>query len=102
MSFVRISYNKFGLIKPSEVKQYLFKVTFKDIQREAKPLVIGKLDINWRNSLGESGHLQTHPLSQTEVLNINQKEIQIYVSDIPAKCYINENMTIKCAITNIR
>ena len=77
-------------------------MTFKDIQKEAKPLVIGKLDITWRNSLGESGHLQTHPLSQAEVLNINQKEIQIIVSDIPDKCYINENVSFKCCVTNTR
>lgn len=95
-----LSFNKFGLIKPLEVKQYLFKVTYKNIETEQKPLVVGKLDINWRNSLGESGHLQTHPLSQVEVCNINQKEIQIFVSDIPEKCLINEDMSFKCRVTN--
>ena len=60
------------------MKQYLFKVTFKDIEKEAKPLTIGNLDINWRNSLGESGHLQTHPLSQTVIFKIiNSSQIHL-------------------------
>jgi len=62
---IRFKYNQFAFIKPSEVKQYLFKVTYKDIEKEPKPLTVGKLDINWRNSFGEIGHLQTHPLSQS-------------------------------------
>ncbi len=97
---VSLSYNKFALIKPSEVKQYLFKVTFKNIEKEPRPLVVGKLDINWRNSLGETGHLQTHPLSQAEVLSINQKEIQIVISGIPEKCFLNEELSFKCSLTN--
>jgi len=99
-SKLSLNYNKFALIKPSEVKQYLFKVTFKNIEKEPKPLVIGKLDINWRNSLGESGHLQTHPLSQNEVLNINHKEIQIIITNIPERCFINEEINFKCSLTN--
>ena len=31
-------YNNFAFIKPSEVKQYLFKVTYKNIEKEPKPL----------------------------------------------------------------
>lgn len=58
-------YNSFAFIKPSEVKQYLFRVTYKNLEKEPKPLTVGKLDISWRNSLGEIGHLQTHPLSQS-------------------------------------
>ena len=53
-----------NLIKPLEVKQYLFKIIYDNIEKEEKPLVAGKLDISWRNSLGENGRLQTHPLSQ--------------------------------------
>lgn len=95
-----LNYNKFALIKPSEVKQYMFKIVFKDVEKEPKPLTIGKLDINWRNSFGEYGHLQTHPLSQTELCNITPKEIQILISDIPEKCLINEEMSFKCCISN--
>ena len=62
---IRFKYNHFALIKSSEVKQYLFKVTYKDIEKEPKPLTVGKLDISWRNSFGEIGHLQTHQLSQS-------------------------------------
>ena len=47
------------------MKQYLFKVTFDNIENEPRPITVGKLDISWRNSMGEYGHLQTHPLSQT-------------------------------------
>ena len=54
-----------GVIKPLEVKQYLFKIIYDNIESEPKPLVAGKLDIGWRYSLGEIGHLQTHPLTQT-------------------------------------
>ena len=55
---------RLNLIRPLEVKQYLFKLTYDKIEKEEKPLVAGKLDISWRNSLGENGRLQTHPLSQ--------------------------------------
>ena len=51
-------------MKPSEVKQYLFKIDYKNIDEEKKPLVVGKLDISWCYSFGENGHLQTHPLEQ--------------------------------------
>ena len=64
-------------MKPSEVKQYLFKVTFKNIDKEQKPLVVGKLDISWRNSFGEFGHLQTHPLSQPVSLTSLQGRVWI-------------------------
>lgn len=53
------------IMKPSEVKQYLFNVKFNPLDKEKKPISVGKLDITWRNSFGELGHLQTHPLSQT-------------------------------------
>jgi hypothetical protein len=56
--------NLMFFLKPSEVKQYLFKVTNNNLIKESKPFTIGKLDISWRNSFGEFGHLQTHPLSQ--------------------------------------
>lgn len=57
-------YDKSGLLRPSEVRQYLFKVTYEDLEKEKKPLQVGKLDISWRYSMGENGHLQTHPLEQ--------------------------------------
>jgi hypothetical protein len=52
------------LIRPLEVKQYLFKIVYDKIEKEERPLIAGKLDISWRNSLGELGRLQTHSLSQ--------------------------------------
>ncbi len=61
----RINYNSFAYIQPSEVKQYLFKLTYKDLEKEPKPLSVGKLDIHWKNSFGDTGHLQTHPLTKT-------------------------------------
>lgn len=45
------------LLKPFEIKQYMFKVS-NDLNKEK----MGKLDISWRYSFGEHGHLQTHPL----------------------------------------
>lgn len=59
-----IRYDKSAVLKPSEVIQYMFKVSYEDIEREKKPLLVGKLDISWRYSMGEFGHLQTHPLEQ--------------------------------------
>lgn len=64
----KINSDNLSLLRPSEVKQYLFKVTFKNVESEPRPLVVGKLDITWRNTLGEIGHLQTHPLSQPVIL----------------------------------
>ena len=52
------------LIRPLEVKQYLFKIVYDKIEKEERPLIAGKLDITWRNSLGELGRLQTHSLNQ--------------------------------------
>ena len=60
-----INYDRSALLKPSEVRQYLFKVIYEDIEKEKKPLTVGKLDISWRYSMGECGHLQTHPLEQS-------------------------------------
>ena len=51
-------------MKPSEVKQYLFRIDYNNIDEEKKPLCVGKLDITWRYSFGENGRLQTHPLEQ--------------------------------------
>jgi hypothetical protein len=94
-------YNNFAFIKPSEVKQYLFKVTYKNIEKEPKPLTVGKLDISWRNSFGEIGHLQTHPLNQTqEIYNLNQKDIQLNVTNIPDECIVDEEFNFKCEIIN--
>jgi hypothetical protein len=53
--------NTSEMLKPFEIKQYLFKVKNEDLEKDKK-LSIGKLDINWRYSFGEHGHLQTHPL----------------------------------------
>ena len=53
------------LIKPTEVKQYLYKISYADIEKEPRPLTVGKLDICWRYSMGECGRLQTHPLTQS-------------------------------------
>ena len=59
-----ITKSSLALIRPLEVKQYLFKITYDDIEKEERPLIAGKLDISWRNSLGENGRLQTTALSQ--------------------------------------
>jgi len=53
-----------ALIRPLEVKQYLFKIVYDRNEKEEKPFIAGKLDIIWRNSLGEIGRLETAPLSQ--------------------------------------
>lgn len=63
-SSLLLNYDKSALLKPSEVKQYMFKVVYEDIEKEKKPLMVGKLDISWRYLMGECGHLQTHPLEQ--------------------------------------
>jgi hypothetical protein len=55
------------MLRPSEVKQYLFKILYENIEQEQKPIVVGKLDINWRNTMGEIGRLQTHPLAQNVI-----------------------------------
>lgn len=50
-----------NLLKPSEIKQYLFKIGRECLILE-KPAPIGKLDISWKYSFGENGHIQTLPL----------------------------------------
>lgn len=71
-----LKYDKSALIKPSEVKQYMFKVKYPDIELEKKPLMVGKLDISWRYSMGECGHLQTHPLEQPVLLKSTHSLIE--------------------------
>lgn len=71
-----LKYDKSALIKPSEVKQYMFKVKYPDIELEKKPLMVGKLDISWRYSMGECGHLQTHPLEQPVLLKLTHSLIE--------------------------
>ena len=68
--------NNLALIRPLEVKQYLFKIVYDKIEREERPLIAGKLDISWRNSLGENGRLQTHPLSQ--IVSLQTKNLSFY------------------------
>jgi hypothetical protein len=60
-------------MKPTEIRQYLFRIDFKNIDEERKPLCVGKLDISWRYSFGENGRLQTHPLEQPVRFNTNFK-----------------------------
>jgi hypothetical protein len=60
--FLKKSLSLLSIMKPTEVKQYLFRIDYRNIDDEKKPLVVGKLDISWRYAFGESGHLQTHPL----------------------------------------
>lgn len=52
-------------MKPTEIKQYLFRITSLDSKKPlVKPLTIGKLDIVWRNPFSDIGRLQTNPLTQ--------------------------------------
>ncbi|RNA06026.1 trafficking particle complex subunit 13 isoform X1, partial [Brachionus plicatilis] len=46
------------MLKPSEIRQYLFKIDRECLNLE-KPGPIGKLDITWKYSFGENGHIQT-------------------------------------------
>jgi hypothetical protein len=88
-------------MKPAEVKQYLFRIDYQNIDDEKKPLIVGKLDISWRYAFGESGHLQTHPLEQPkEIYDLNNRDIELSFSNIPSKVLVDEVLSFDCFINN--
>lgn len=64
------------LLKPSEIRQYLFKISREFLNLE-KPGPIGKLDITWKYSFGENGHIQTLPLE----LPVNKIKKMFYLKN---------------------
>lgn len=84
---------------------------------------MGKLDISWRYSLGENGHLQTHPLEQpvfiltktdfriyfnknfyfkTELNSLYLKDVDLRIDNLPSKCFVDESVSFTCNIKNQR
>lgn len=119
-----VNFEKWAVLKPLEVIQYMFKVSYQDIEQEKKPLMVGKLDISWRYSMGEFGHLQTHPLEQPvglnfiklnqfyliktkfnlkpEVNNLYHRELEIFFSCHSKKSIVNEIYVFECHVKNKR
>ncbi|CAF0943775.1 unnamed protein product, partial [Brachionus calyciflorus] len=92
--------NTSEILKPLEVKQYLFKVKYDQLEKEEKPL-IGKLDISWRYSFGEHGHLQTHPLGPpVEYTNKLHNDIELKFQRNSKEFYLENEILIICEIKN--
>jgi len=84
-------------MKPTDVRQYLFKVEPKNDSRAKIGSIIGKLEIMWKSNLGESGRLQTAPLER----KVPQRaELELTVRNIPTQIMLESPFDIVCELTN--
>ncbi|PRP89496.1 hypothetical protein PROFUN_01359 [Planoprotostelium fungivorum] len=96
-------------MKPSDVRQYLFKVKEVDdveLMNQVEPKgesrgkigsVIGKLELTWKSNFGESGRLQTAPLERKVPQRL---ELELSVRNAPSHILLERPFTIDCELTN--
>ncbi|KAG0240895.1 hypothetical protein BGW41_006551 [Actinomortierella wolfii] len=84
---------------PNEVRQYLYLLHPKPGKELlAKTTnVLGKMDIVWRSPLGESGRLQTSPLTRHPA---QLQKIAVQVVHVPDRIRLEEIFTIELVVRN--
>jgi hypothetical protein len=86
-------------LKPGDVRQYLFKLEPKNPHdpRVKNATSVGKVDVYWRTSLGETGKLSTISLER----RVPQKgELELTVRSIPQKIELEKVFSVQLEITN--
>jgi len=86
-------------LKGGEIRQYLFKLEPKNPQdpKTKNATVVGKLDIVWKNNMGENGRLQTALLERKIPQAAN---VEIKLKDIPQKIVLETPFEVTCEIIN--
>ena len=82
------------LILSKEVKRFLFQI----LSKEKVSHVLGKIGMNWKTTMGESGELQTASISYK---SLPKPEIEmIYLETIDNEIFIEKSFQIMCRIFN--
>ncbi|MFH4974549.1 hypothetical protein AB6A40_001258 [Gnathostoma spinigerum] len=88
-------------LKPKDVQQYLYclrpKVQDYSLKYYRGGISIGKLDMVWRSSMGERGHLQTNSL---ERMAPGCGDLRLTVETIPGSVKIQETFRLICRLHN--
>eukprot|EP01147_Barroeca_monosierra_P010001 gene10001-2175_t len=98
---MRSIFHGFPVVDTNECRSYLFILHPAEGQFVAfrQTSSVGKLDLMWRSTMGEFGHLQTSQLSR-QIPPI--QDIEIYVKNIPSKVFIGDSFEVVCDIVNFR
>ncbi|EGD81762.1 hypothetical protein PTSG_02475 [Salpingoeca rosetta] len=97
----RSVFHGFQSVEPKESRSYLYKLTpaegqyFEFRRRKA----IGKLDVMWRSSMGEFGHLQT---SQLERPVPPVHDLELHATNAPSAVTVGAPFEVECDVINFR
>ncbi|KAL3994660.1 hypothetical protein ACH3XW_22620 [Acanthocheilonema viteae] len=88
-------------LNPSDIRQYLFclkpKTTDYSLNYFRKGTSIGKLDMVWRTSMGERGHLQTSALQR---MAPGYGDLRLTIEKIPATVKVLQPFCMVCRLHN--
>ncbi|ORX82353.1 DUF974-domain-containing protein [Basidiobolus meristosporus CBS 931.73] len=86
-------------LSPSDIRQYVYLLTPKSLYDMASRTTnaLGKLDIMWRSSLGESGRLQTSPLTRKVPPT---ERIELRVVETPRDVFLEKPFRVQCRMFN--
>lgn len=96
-------YGRINLLDSGCSRQYLYCLKpqlslEKDPKMMHNATNIGKLDIVWKSNLGERGRLQTSKLQRKAP---EYGDLRVTIKDIPQGVYLENEVDLKCHITNI-
>ncbi|CAG9536850.1 unnamed protein product [Cercopithifilaria johnstoni] len=88
-------------LNPSDIRQYLFclkpKTTDYSLNYFRKGTSIGKLDMVWRTTMGERGHLQTSALQR---MAPGYGDLRLTIEKIPATVKVLQPFCMMCRLHN--
>jgi len=85
-------------LKPENKWEFLFKIDHENIYKNSKELLLGKIKINWRTILGETGTFYSGEINRQQP---QKKFVLISLLDIPEKLQINEMVKCTMKIVNL-
>ncbi|CAG8466115.1 3930_t:CDS:1 [Paraglomus occultum] len=93
-------FGAYNYLNPQDIRQYLYMLNPKsDVDdRVARTTnALGKLDIIWRSSFGETGRLQTSQLTRKPLI---LEDIDLSVVSVPDVIRLESPFTISCKVRN--
>ncbi|CAG8459447.1 5103_t:CDS:1 [Paraglomus brasilianum] len=93
-------FGAYNYLNPQDIRQYLYMLTPKpsaDDRIARTTNALGKLDIIWRSSFGETGRLQTSQLTRKPLL---LEDIDLSVVSVPDVVRLESPFTISCKVRN--
>ncbi|KAJ3236202.1 hypothetical protein HDU78_004732 [Chytriomyces hyalinus] len=91
-----------NLLNDRDSRQYLFALTSKkpnDPIAKVTP-TLGKLDIQWRTTLGQQGRLQTSQLSRKMNAAAGGEAVRVEVRELPKLVCVEAPFTLPCRLWN--